>query len=151
MPFSRLVYFSENQLDPRKGSALGQLSKILKASNRNNQTLGITGALVFDDLWFIQTLEGERTKILATFERLKDDERHSNISLVELTDVDDRMFGNWWMGLATRNDATQQAFKPYLHNGRMQPHQMSGKQLLGLIVEVSKLGLAREVLTPVGA
>jgi hypothetical protein len=56
LPLSRLVYFSENQLDPKKGSALSQLSDILSASNRNNKLANITGALVFDDFWFIQVL-----------------------------------------------------------------------------------------------
>jgi hypothetical protein len=147
MPLSRLIYFSENQLDPRKGSALSQLSQILQASNRNNRAANITGALVFDDLWFIQALEGDRTQILATFERLKDDERHSNATLVELNGVDSRMFGNWWMGLATRKEANARAFAPYLHEGRLRPALMTGQQVLGLICEVAKLGLTREILT----
>jgi hypothetical protein len=145
MPLSRLIYFSENHLDPKNGSVLGQLSGILSASNRNNKRVNITGALVFDDFWFIQVLEGEREVILRTFERLKDDERHLNIALVELTDIDARMFGNWWMGLATRNETTQAAFAPYLRHGKLHPEEMTGHQLLALVKDVAKLGLNRQV------
>ncbi len=149
MPLSRLVYFSENQLDPKHGSILNQLSTILGASNRNNQLVNITGALVFDDLWFIQVLEGERDIILKTFERLKNDERHANITLVELTDADVRMFGNWWMGLATRNEKTQVAFSPYIRKGRLYPDEMTGQQLLRLVKDVAKLGLNRQIVETV--
>ncbi len=149
MPLTRLTYFSENQLDPQKGSLLAQLNDILAVSKRNNKAFGITGALVFDDLWFIQALEGERADVLETFERIKQDERHANVTLVELGDIDERMFGNWWMGLTTRYDRNLPAFRPHLRNGRLRPDLMTGKEFLAFIADVAKLGLAREILIPV--
>ena len=145
MSLTRLVYYSENQLVPADGSVLSQLSKILSASNRNNKPKNITGALVFDDLWFLQVLEGERDTVWSTFERIKEDERHSKVTLAEMRDVDDRIFGNWWMGLVTRNEATQEAFKPYMTDGRLQPGKMSARKILAMTIEVSKLNMTREI------
>ena len=103
MPLSRLIYISENQLDRTNGSVLKELSAILSASNRNNRRAGLTGALVFDDMWFLQILEGERRNVWETFNRISEDERHSRVLLVEKRDVSERVFGNWWMGLAHPN------------------------------------------------
>ena len=145
MPVTRLIYYSENQLNAADGSIVSQLQKILSASNRNNRSKNITGALVFDDLWFFQALEGEADAVWETFERIKEDERHANVRLKEMREDEDRIFGNWWMGLATRNEATKSAFLPFLVNGRLQPKAMSAQEILTLMVEVSKLGLKREI------
>ncbi len=117
----------------------------MSASNRNNKPKNITGALVFDDLWFLQVLEGDRQDVWHTFERIKDDERHSRVTLAEMCDVKERIFGNWWMGLATRTKATDVAFTPFLIDGRVQPDKLSARQILELTIEVSKLGLTREL------
>ena len=145
MPLTRLVYFSENMLDDAAGSIVGQLAKILSASNRNNKPLNITGALVFDDLWFLQVLEGDRKDVLVTFDRIREDERHGRVTLVEMRDIESRIFGNWWMGLATRNEKTSVAFAPFKRGGRLQPPLLSAAEILDLTIKVADLGLSREV------
>ena len=146
MPLARLIYISENQIDPSRGSLVAQLGSILSVSNRNNRAKGITGALVFDDKWFVQALEGEKRAIWKTFERIAEDDRHSDTLLIEMTDVEERVFGNWWMGLATRTAETASAFAPYTHNGFFVAEEMSGKQVLSLMTSLSRLGLRREML-----
>ncbi len=143
MPLSRLTYFSENQLDLKLGRPLEQLRGIMKASVHNNKKRNITGALIFDDLWFIQALEGDRRDILSLYEKLKDDDRHANVCMAELIDVETRMFGNWWMGLATRDSVTQPVFERYLRRGRLHPNEMQAAQLTDLIRSVAKAGLDR--------
>ncbi len=145
MSVTRLVYFSENQIDPATGSVVRELSRILSASNRNNKPLGLTGALVFDDLWFLQTIEGERSKVWATFERIKGDPRHADITLVDVRDAPERIFANWWMGLAKREAATEAAFRPYLKGNLLQPHAMSGDSILALMIDLARIGLARQL------
>ncbi len=146
MPLARLIYISENQLDPAHGSMVSQLGTILAASNRNNKALGITGALVFDDKWFLQALEGERRAIWKTFERIGEDERHAGTHLVELIDVERRLFGNWWMGAATRTTSTEPAFRRYMRDGFFAPEAMSAQHVLDLMLSLSRMGLHREML-----
>jgi hypothetical protein len=142
---NRLVYISEPQFDPARGSSLSQLSQIMATSQRHNQAAGVTGALVYDEAWFLQVLEGERRAICQTFSRINEDERHANCLLVEMTEVATRSFANWWMGLATRDATTASAFAPYLKHGTLQAESMSARDKLDLIVAVSKLGLRRDV------
>ncbi len=143
MSITRLLYFSENQIDPAQGSMLSQLGTILSASNRNNKARGLTGALVFDDLWFLQALEGDRTIVWRAFEAIGRDERHTNVQLVEMSAAPERLFGNWWMGFAGKSAASASAFSPYLVNGKLQPHSMSAGEILSLMVALAGLGLAR--------
>ena len=145
MPLCRLVYFSENQLDALRGSVVRHLSDILSASNRNNLASQITGALIFDDMWFLQALEGERQAVWAKFERIREDERHAGVVLVEMVEIDRRMFGNWWMGLAKRTEETEHLFAPYLRHGRFQADAMSAKEIVDLMEGLSAFGLQREL------
>ena len=145
MPLSRLTYLSENRIDRANGSMLSQLSSIMAASRRNNAAAAITGALIFDDGWFLQVLEGDRRAIWRTFDRIAADERHGDALLVEMVDVGTRLFGQWWMGLAVRSAATTSLFQPYERAGVFSPLEMSGRQVLDLMVGVAKLGLCREI------
>lgn len=145
MPIIRLIYFSENLIEPNSRSVLSQLNDILAASQRNNQRVGITGALVFDDRWFLQILEGDRTEVWKTLNRISDDERHSNVTIAEAIEIEERLFGNWWMGLATRNAATAPLFAPYLRNGLLQPQDMSARAILDLVVKLAGVGLSRKM------
>ena len=141
MAATRLIYFSQNHIGP----AVRELSSILNASNRNNKPVGLTGALVFDSQWFLQLLEGEREKVWRTFERISRDERHSDVVVAEVIETDTRVFGNWWMGVASRNSDTEHAFAPFLREGRFEPAQMTAADMLGLLMSVSRLGLSREL------
>ena len=143
MPLSRLIYVSETQLDPAQGKPVSQLASIMKASIRNNQAADVTGALAFDGSWFIQVLEGERRTIWKTFQRIAEDERHGNCQLLQMSDVAERMFGNWWMGLATYDAVTAPAFRPYLKNGVLQADEMKASDVLDLMSALAKLGLHR--------
>ena len=145
MTITRLTYYSQNHIDPALGSAIGVLSDILSASNKNNKPLGLTGALVFDDQWFLQILEGEREKVWRTFERIREDERHTDVIVAEVIETEARIFGNWWMGLATRNRDTESIFAAFSTNGRLDPRIMSAGQMLALMTEVSRLGLSRKL------
>lgn len=146
MPLIRLTYFSENQIDPAAGSAVRILGQILGASNKYNQKSGITGALVFDDQWFVQSLEGDRSKVWATFDRIRKDPRHSDVVIAEVVDLQSRIFANWWMGLATRTAATEHAFAPYLLRGRLDPREMTASDMLSLMKALSQIGLHRELV-----
>lgn len=145
MAITRLIYYSENQIDPTKSSVIKELGNILSASNRNNKPLGLTGALVFDDRWFLQVLEGDRGPVWQTLRHIEDDERHSNIVVVEAKEVPDRIFGSWWMGLATRSNLTADAFAPFLQGGVLRPNEMRADDILSLMISLAKTGLSRKL------
>ena len=145
MPITRLTYYSQNHIDPQTAPPVRMLSSILSASNRNNKPLGLTGALIFDNQWFMQVLEGEREKVWRTFERISEDERHTDMIVAEVVESDSRTFGNWWMGLATRNSSTEHVFASFLNDGKLDPRRMAATEILALMTAVSRLGLSREL------
>ena len=56
MTLYRLVYYSANRIGSLTAAA--EVDRILEASRRNNQLVGVTGALMFSDGFFGQVLEG---------------------------------------------------------------------------------------------
>jgi len=94
----RLVYISRNLL-PRAESEAA-IQGILAASRRRNPTVGVTGALLFSDDCFAQSLEGPIAAVEALFEHIQMDERHDEVVLLEAGPVSHRDFGDWSMGFA---------------------------------------------------
>ncbi|MDO9411177.1 MAG: BLUF domain-containing protein [Pseudolabrys sp.] len=141
---SRLIYHSENISGGLEGKMMGDLNKIMDASVRNNQRDGITGALLFDPIWFVQILEGEREAISATLRRIMPDPRHDAVTVMDCAPIESRLFGNWWMGLANMNVHSALLARHGL-GPRLDPRKMSGAVTLALAVDVARAGLNRQV------
>jgi hypothetical protein len=141
---TRLVYHSENHLGAAGGTMIADLNAILDASNRNNEAAGITGALLFDTLWFVQILEGEREAVSATLCRIIGDERHAAVTVMDCRPAAARLFGNWWMGLALlRGDQSALLGRHDLES--FNPRAMSGDQAVSLALDLAAGGLNRQV------
>lgn len=149
---TRLVYHSENHLGAKTaitgGSKLGMiddLNAILAASQRNNEKAGVTGALLFDTVWFIQILEGEREAVSAVLRRIMSDERHDELTVMDCQPAEARLFGNWWMGLAMLRGDNGALFARHGLGARLDPRQMSGDQTVALARDLAAAGLDRKV------
>lgn len=151
MKLARLIYISEPLLVAAQGSIVSQLASIMSVARRNNEASNITGALVYDESWFLQVLEGERRSIWHTFARINEDERHTGCLLVDMTEVGNRLFGNWWMGLATRDSLTAPAFASFMRDGMLRADLMSAHDVITLMSALASLGLRREMQATVGA
>ena len=75
------------------------MKAILEASERNNKADGITGMLIFHNGSFIQMLEGENDKVLASYHKIQDDPRHTAVIKLFEGETDKRHFPNWKMAL----------------------------------------------------
>ncbi len=73
------------------------LSGILNSARLHNQAAGITGALICREDLFLQLLEGPHPAVLETFERIKRDDRHTEIVTLISDDVETRLFPDWAM------------------------------------------------------
>ncbi len=142
---TRLIYHSENHLGSTGGKMIADLNTIMDASNRNNQRDGITGALLFDTLWFIQVLEGEREAISATLRRIMGDERHDGVTVMDARPIAARAFGNWWMGLAVLRGDSQPLFARHGLGTRLDPRKMSGEQTMALAADLANGQLNRRL------
>lgn len=98
----RIIYCSRNSIDPSARGA--SIEQILTTSRRNNARDGVTGALLYNDGLFVQTLEGEFEAVQAVFERIQSDDRHQDVVILQAETVDAPMFAAWAMAFAEAED-----------------------------------------------
>lgn len=73
------------------------LSGILMTARHNNARDDITGALVCRADLFVQMLEGPEAAVLATYAKIRRDDRHVDVTRRVLRPVASRMFPDWAM------------------------------------------------------
>ena len=73
--------------------------KIYRYAMTSNALQGITGLLVYDGTTFLQIVEGGEEALLALFVRLRRDDRHQKVVIVDDRDIGVRSFGTWSMHL----------------------------------------------------
>ena len=100
----RLVYLSTNRIQAAPEAFRAEVEQILRASRRNNAMVGVTGALMFSSGHFGQVLEGPRAAVEATFERIQQDTRHGDVSLLEFKPTGARGFDDWAMAYVGQGD-----------------------------------------------
>jgi len=145
MQVTRLVYISDYCIDFQSGSVIQHLNDILQTANRNNEANNITGALIFDSEWFVQALEGERSRVWETFCRIERDRRHANVTVVEMLTASERLFGQWWMGCAERTAKNTAIFEPFLRAGRFKPDEMTRYEILSLMTNLASVGYKQQI------
>ena len=73
------------------------LDSILVQSKRNNEKNQITGALICRSDLYLQYLEGPAHKIDFIYSKIKLDNRHTDVKLLEDSRSKRRLFSNWAM------------------------------------------------------
>lgn len=141
MSLIRLVYFSENCLGV--GGRHAKIADLQAVAVARNKEVNVTGALVYDDLWFIQALEGEPAAVQATFARIETDRRHRNARIVSKAKVQSHLFPNWSMGFATRTARNEKYFGRHWFNNGISPADMSEQDILGLMLDLAANGILR--------
>lgn len=89
----RLVYRSRSAIGGDAEEVHRQVDRILTVSRSRNGQAGVTGALMFTGLFFVQALEGPATAVEAAFDRICCDLRHTDIEVVECGPVLEPVFG----------------------------------------------------------
>ncbi len=79
------------------GYDVSMLSGILMDARRANARDGITGALICRADIYMQWLEGPEAAVRAAITRIRDDDRHLEVTLHVEDRVTARMFANWSM------------------------------------------------------
>jgi hypothetical protein len=75
----------------------GDVALIVEHAQRNNQRNGISGFLLYNGQSFLQLLEGPTEALRALMLRLKQDNRHSGIIILENNDCVVPCFPGWAM------------------------------------------------------
>ncbi len=125
----RLVYYSRNAITGDATALATAITSILAKSQVNNQRVGVTGALMFNSGCFAQVLEGSRSAVEDVFERIQQDERHGEVSLLAFDSAPARAFENWSMGFvgASIDDAAR--YGALVQASGFDPARMTGDAL----------------------
>jgi hypothetical protein len=94
-----LVYFSRSTIQPDRVDA--EVRSILDIARTKNPKCEVTGALLFSGGFFAQVLEGPLDAVQSTFERIRRDSRHIEVSVLSCKPITRRSFADWSMAYAT--------------------------------------------------
>jgi len=143
----RLVYYSRNRVTENSDVLAQEISSILTASRINNQRMNVTGALMFNSGCFAQVLEGPRLAIEDTFERIQQDSRHGDVSLLAFEPASSRAFRNWSMGFIGASVKDAARYGLMVQETGYDPAQMTGDALFETL---HRLALEEEGAVAVG-
>lgn len=129
----RLVYYSRNVIKQLARPMAGEMKALMHSSNRNNPPAGITGALVFNDHYFAQILEGDRKAVTQTFCRIASDDRHSDLVILEAKPVSERQFDGWAMAYAGHSPDVDRLYLKYGTAIGFAPAKMEAQSVCDLI------------------
>jgi len=124
---------------------------ILRASEDNNFRDGITGFLIFDKTSFIQVLEGEQAAVLATFDRIGDDPRHTGVAVIAARTTETRAFAGWAMGGHLRSVETQDIYARHGLGDGLDPSSLRAPQVIALAQDLLAFETQRQSQRTIGA
>jgi len=131
----RLVYAST--INP--GITPTDIEGLLNKAKSHNASVDVTGLLLFNQNYFLQCLEGSRSRVNAIYHQILNDHRHSKIILLDYREVSEREFGEWSMGYIPEIALTTPVNLKYSSSKSFDPYNMSGPSAHKLLVHLSKV------------
>ncbi len=106
MPDHCIVYVSQSSELLKEDD----LSAILLQSRQHNKKADITGVLLCLHGRIIQVLEGGEGSLNLLYDRIKQDDRHTNVTTLINQPIDRRLFSSWNMGYKTMTSSQLDEF-----------------------------------------
>ena len=131
----RLTYISRYDTDNPKG----EVTRILTQAQQNNERNGITGALVFNHNYFLQSIEGARPVINELLRKLVKDNRHHSLQVIECREVELRHWSKWSMKYLIPSDENKGLALKFSTGTQFNPYLMNTNQIMMLIETLSDL------------
>ena len=113
---------------------------ILKASQRNNARVGVTGALCLANGIFLQLLEGDRAEVNRLYHRILSDPRHREPAELDFAEITSRRFTSWDMGSLAPLATNRQIFYKYSYAATFDPFSMGSAALQGFFSKLLARG-----------
>jgi len=128
----RLMYCSRAS----SGVDAEELSLILRHSRQSNSEAGVTGMLCCSDGLFIQVLEGGREAVNRLYNRIANDRRHTDVTLLVYEEVSQRRFAGWTMGQVNLARINTALLLKYSERASLDPYSVSGSATMALFEEL---------------
>ena len=114
-----------------------EIELILESARQHNEKNEISGLLCFSGDYFLQCLEGERSRINQTYSRIISDDRHTDIQILSYDEVDIREFSHWSMHFVPATILTREILLEHSASATFNPYQLSAKGSLQLMKALS--------------
>lgn len=137
----RLTYISRYNND----NPTGEVTRILTQAQKNNERNGITGALVFNHNYFLQSIEGARPVINELLRKLVKDDRHYALQIIECREVEQRHWSKWSMKYLIPSDENKGLALKFSTGSQFNPYLMNTNQIMMLIDTLSELQEQEEI------
>jgi hypothetical protein len=113
-----------------------QTDAIVATARAHNAQVGITGGLIRSAGYFAQLLEGSADAIDELMERIDRDPRHTDVTVLRVTAIDQRRLPDWSMAYAGESSYVAKQIAPLLAM-REPTSQARIDRLIGFIVEMA--------------
>lgn len=111
---------------------------MIETCQRNNGRMNVSGLLHYNGDHFLQVLEGGSVEVSALYHRIARDTQHTNIILMACTDMRERMFPSWSMGLHQGMDKqTREIYMRYFATDDVNPETANVESLLDVVQDLS--------------
>lgn len=137
-PLHRLVYCSRNAIGGSRADVRREIDAILSVARAKNASLGVTGALIFNDGFFGQVLEGPLKAVEEVFEKIQIDERHCDVVVLDLKPVTQRGFPHWSMGYIGASQEGAKAFGSVSRQSGFDRSTLSGDALFEALQDLAQ-------------
>lgn len=87
-----IIYFSRLALAAEAAQRGDQIAEIGRVAQKKNEFSVITSFLIIEGNFACQVIEGERTSVQETFERIGADQRHRDVQICEWREIAKREF-----------------------------------------------------------
>ncbi|MEJ1221930.1 BLUF domain-containing protein [Sediminicola sp. 1XM1-17] len=95
-----LVYSSK----AKKSTDQNAILDILETAERTNNSLNVTGCLVYHKSTFVQILEGKKKDVLELYSKISKDSRHWDVVTLYEGEINKRSFDSWSMAFHNLNE-----------------------------------------------
>ena len=112
-------------------------NEILQQANENNAANGITGMLIFNKNYFLQTIEGPRAQINRLLYSLIADTRHHDLQVIETREIRHRDWAKWSMNYASPTEANAAIYLKYSTTIDFNPYLLSAESARDLMSGLS--------------
>lgn len=135
MYLSRLIYTSTISSSFSQGS----IEEILNIARRNNSKNDVTGMLLFNRKYFLQSLEGARVAVNSTFHKIANDPRHSQLIMLDYREVSCREYTGWSMGYLAESRMSAAIISKFSGSQVFNPYEMSGESAHQLMLATKEV------------
>jgi hypothetical protein len=139
MFLTRIIYTSKATQEFKPSD----IDNILTLAAKNNTKRDLTGMLCFSRNYFLQCLEGSRSNVNEMYHKILNDNRHSDIVLLEYEEISEREFSSWSMAYLPETKLTTSINLKFSESSEFDPYKMSAesthKMMLALRDELNSV------------